>query len=258
MNKLVSASRLFLKRNASTILTCVGAAGVVVTSVLAVKATPTAIELLKEAEQEKGEKLTKLEVVKIAGPAYIPAAITGASSIACIFGANVLNKRQQAALMSAYALIDNSYKEYKGTVEELYGENANAKVREAIAKAKYEDEKAKKEAESEEDDGKQLFYDQFSGRYFRSTIEDVQRAEYRLNRTLMMRDYVYLNEFYEDLDLEPLEQGYSYGWSRGANLARYWQDWVDFTHEKVVHDDGLECQIIVMQGEPVLDFMEYS
>jgi hypothetical protein len=252
MNRLVTSSRLFLKRNASTILTCVGAAGVVITSALAVKATPTALELLKEAEQEKGEKLTPLETVKVAGPVYIPAAITGASSIACIFGANVLNKRQQAALMSAYALLDNTYKEYKAKAKELYGDDASAHIRAEIAKDHIEEADI-----PEEDDGKSLFYDYFSGRYFRSTIETVQKAEYNVNRNLFTRDYAYLNEFYEDLDLEPLETGWAYGWAKAVNYERHWQEWVDFIHEKTVTDDGLEVYILKMHGEPTIYFENY-
>ena len=107
--------------NSSTILTCVGAVGVAATATMAVKATPKAIALLEEAREEKGEELTKLEVIDVTAPVYIPAAIAGFSTIACIFGANILNKRSQAALMSAYALLDNSYKEYMRKSEELYG-----------------------------------------------------------------------------------------------------------------------------------------
>lgn len=253
MNKLVHRSKLFLDRNAPTILTCLGGAGVIVTSVLAVKATPKALYLLEETKEEKGEELTKLEIVKTAAPAYIPSAIAGAATIACIFSANILNKRQQAALMSAYALIDSSYKEYKNKVQDLYGEEANARIREEIAKDNYDEE-----YNDEEEDGKQLFFDYFSNRYFRSTIEDVQRAEYRINRTLVMRDYAYLNEFYELLGIEPIESGYIFGWSNGACMDRYWQSWIDFTHEKVTTDDGLECYIIVMQNEPIVDFENYS
>lgn len=61
-------NRQFWHRNASTVLTCLGGVGVVVTSVMAVKATPKALEKLENAEQEKGEQLSKWEKVKIAGP----------------------------------------------------------------------------------------------------------------------------------------------------------------------------------------------
>ena len=122
MNKLMYRSVMFCKRNATNILTGLGGIGVVATSVMAVKVTPKALTLLEEAEAKKGEKLTKIETVQVAGTVYIPPILIGASTIACIFGANVLNKRQQAALMSAYILLDNSFKEYKNKVNELYGE----------------------------------------------------------------------------------------------------------------------------------------
>ena len=119
----------FIKRNASTILTCLGAVGVVSTAVMAVKATPKAMSLIDDAMEEKGDKLTTWEKIVVAGPTYAPAVITGAATIACIFGSNVISKHQQASLMGAYALLDNSYKEYKKKVDELYGEEAGEHVR---------------------------------------------------------------------------------------------------------------------------------
>lgn len=254
MNRLVHQAQRFITKNAPTILTCVGGIGVIATSVMAVKATPKALDLLKEAKEEKGEDLTKLETVKVAGPVYIPAILVGVSTVSCIFGANVLGKRSQASIMSAYALLDSTYRDYKDKVEELYGEGASVKVREEIARDKYEEE----DILGDDNDGKQLFFDYFSGRYFRATPEQVQRAEYVINRHLVMREYAYLNEFYEELGIEPIESGYDYGWSNGANMDRYWQSWVDFNHEKTVTDDGLECTIIVMHGEPILGFEDYS
>lgn len=244
---------LFCKRNAPTILTCVGAVGVVATSILAVKATPKATKLLKQAEEDKGEELTKMDIVRVAGPAYIPAIVTGVSTIACIFSANVLNNRQQAAITSAYALLDRSYKDYKKKVDELYGEAAGIRVREEIARDKYEEE----DVFDEEDDGKELFYDYFSERYFRSTLAKVRDAEYELNRYIVMQDYAYLNDFYEQLGLPPIDSGLELGWTPGGNEARYWQSWVDFIHEKVVTDDGLECTLVMFHQEPYLDFGSY-
>jgi hypothetical protein len=252
MNNLLHRSKLFIDRNAPTILTCIAGVGVVATAVLTAKETPKALEVLRAAKEEKGEELTKTEKVIAAGPVYIPAIVTGLATIACVFGANTLNKHQQATLMSAYAFLDNSYKECKKKVDELYGEEAGAQVRAEIAKDHIEEADI-----SDEDDGKTLFYDYFSERYFRATIEQVQKAEYNLNRNLFMRDYVYLNEFYEDLGIEPTETGWAYGWTKPINLERHWQEWVDFTHEKVTTDDGLECYIITMHGEPTLYFENY-
>lgn len=99
-------AKLFIKKNASTILTGLGTIGVVATSVMAVKATPRALDLIEKAEKEKGDELTKWETVKVAGPTYLPAILLGTSTIACIFGAQILNQRQQAALMSAYDFLE--------------------------------------------------------------------------------------------------------------------------------------------------------
>ena len=192
MNSLLSKSQMFFKRNSATILTCVGAAGVVATTVTAVKATPKALLLLEKAKEEKGEELTTLETVKIAGPAYIPSVVLGASTLACIFGANVLNARGQASLMSAYALVDSGYTDYRKRVDELYGEEAGSQVRAVIAKDKYDEQYDEHPVKME--DGTRLYYDFYSEQYFEATPFAVQKAEYEANRQLTLDDVVTLNE----------------------------------------------------------------
>lgn len=251
MKGLLTQSKQFLKRNAPTLLTSLGALGVVATAVTAVKATPKAMQLIEHAEEEKGEKLTNLEVVKVAGPVYIPSALTGIATITCIFGANVLNKRRQVALLSAYALLDNSYKEYKAKVMDIYGDEADEKVKAAIAQDYYEGRPIAAEGD------KKLFFDSFSMRYFESTIEEVQRAEYKINRDFEMKDAVSINEFYEYIGLDPVENGDRYGWSTDACFEMYGNSWIDFDHHLTTLDDGLECYILSMPFEPVYNFDNY-
>ena len=247
----------FLRRNSSTILTCVGAVGVVATSVMAVKATPKALTLIDAATEEKGEKLTKFEVVKVAGPAYIPAIITGAATIACIMGSNVISRHQQASLMSAYALLDSQYKEYREKVDEIYGDEAGKKVRGEIVKDKYTGDDLSLE------DDKDLFYDFFSGRYFKSTMEQVLRAEYEVNRALYVNYSVGVNEFYEALGLEPMPEFENIGWSCGQIEEMYWHNWIEFDHEETVLDEdadgnaGLVCTIVNMPLPPYIDYEYY-
>ena len=250
MNNLSLQAKVLWKRHGSTVLTVIGGVGMVATAVMAVKATPKAMRLLDEAKIKKGEDLTKTEMIRVAAAVYVPSVLVGLSTLTCIFGANVLNKRQQAALVSAYTLLDGSYKEYKEKVYGLYGDEGTTKIREELAKDEYE----KIDITPGED--MELFYDEFSGRYFQSTKALVQRAEYEVNRDLVMRGYVYLNEFYAHLDIEPIEGGADLGWSRGGNLDHHWQEWIDFGHHKVVMDDGLECTIISLFGEPYLDFAD--
>ena len=139
----------------STLLTCLAAIGVIGTTILAVKGTKKASERIIEAKIEKGEELTKEETIKVAAPAYIPTVIMGVSTIACIFGINVLNQRQQATIASAYALADRTYKEYSNKVKEMYGEEVDQHIKDEI------------------DENETLFYDLNTMQYFTAGIDDV-------------------------------------------------------------------------------------
>lgn len=247
----------FIKRNASTILTCVGAAGVVATAVMVAKEAPKVTTLLEDAKQKKGEELTKWEKVKIAGPIYAPSIITGAATIACIFGSNIINKQHQATLMSAYALLDNSYKEYKKKANELYGEDAGKHIRGEIAKDKYTGDGTLS------DNSKELFFDFYSGRYFESTKESVMWAQYETNRAMYVNGAVCLNEYYELLGLEKKPEYEDIGWSCGQLEEMYWHPWIEFDYEEIVIDEesdyseGIECTIIHLPMEPFMGYLEY-
>lgn len=251
MNTLLNALKLFVKRNSSIILTVIGGAGVIATSIMAVRETPKALKLIEDAKEEKGEDLTVFETIKVAGPVYVPSILMGVSTIACIFGANALNKRKQAALMSAYALLDNSYKEYKSKTVELQGEDFNSCVREEIAKDRYTGD------DNSDDNDKVLFYDEFSGRYFNSTMEDILKAEYEINKRLSEWGGIYLNDFYALLKLPTTDYGDYLGWSAGGMCETYRTQWLDFKHEKFKLDDGLEGYILTFSYEPTPDFEEY-
>lgn len=251
MNNFVQKSVKFVQKNASTILTCAGAAGAIATPIMAVKATPKAMRLIEEAKVEKGEDLTKLETIQVAGPVYIPTVLVGVSTLTCIFGANMLNKRQQASLISAYTLLDNSYREYREKVNELYGEDADREVQNEIVKDKYD------EYEIADLNGKQLYYDMFSERYFEATPEQVLSAEYEINKKISTWGGAELNEFYIALDIPPVDYGNFLGWSVGTLMDMSWESWLDFDKEKVVMDDGLECTVIRMNVEPMFDYEYY-
>ena len=251
LKELSFQAKGFLKRHSTTILTSMAASGVVITSVMTAKATTKASKLLEEAEQIKGEELTKSETIKIAGPSYIPAILFGTATISCIFGSHITTKRKQAGLVAAYGYLDQSFKEYKSKVRELYDEDADAQIREEIAKDEY------KKTDIQVSSDKQLFYDAYSKRYFESTTTKVQRAEYALNRNLVIRDYAYLNDFYDELGLSHVRQGFEIGWSMGQCMDYYWQAWIDFNHEWTILEDGTKCCIIHMMTEPFMGFEDY-
>lgn len=251
MNQLANKTQMYVKKNAPTILTVAGGVGVVVTTVSAIKATPKAVQILEEARGFKGDELTNLEKFKMVAPLYIPTIIYGATTILCIFGANMLNKKHQASLVSAYALLDNSYKEYKKKVIELHGKDGELEIVEAIVEDKYEEEKPSTESDE------LLFYDKFSGRFFHSSMNNVLSTFYQINRDLSCNYSATVNDYYDYLDIPHIDGGDVLGWSVGMNSEAYWQEWIDFAVEEQDMEDGTKCHNIIIYQEPMVDFDEY-
>lgn len=237
-----------LYRSSPTILTVVASVGVIVTTITAVRATPKAIKLLKEAELEKGENLTKVEIIRVAGPSYIPSALLGISTIVCIFGANALNQKKQASLMSAYAMLNESYKQYRKSAKIVYGEDADDKIHAEMAKDAmvstydygYQVYNMDMDSESE----RLLFYDLASKKYFRTTMAAVLNAQYHANRNLAIRGDCSLNEYLSFLGVEGIDGGDDIGWDITYMVEEMDCYWLDFDNYKSTSEDGLECIII--------------
>ena len=247
-----------LKQASPTILTILGAVGVVGTAALAVRVTPEAYRAIRRKEIEVNEKelhpeddrnLTIKETIKVAWKFYIPAASVGLATILCIFGANGLSRRQQASLASAYALIDQAYKEYKTKAKELCGDDVDQEIRKAIVKQRLEVD----QNDLNLTDGKLLFFDELSGRYLERTMAEVLDAEYHLNRLFITEGSVKLNDFYDLLDLPKTEVGAIVGWDADSAAAFYGYQWIDFEHDLVEMEDGLECYILHFPNMPTYE-----
>lgn len=252
-------NRQFWHRNASTVLTILGGVGVVATSVTAVKATPKALEKIKAAEEEKGEELTKWEKVKVAGTSYVPAIVIGVGTVTCVIGANLLTRRKQANIASAYALLNESYRQYQNKVKEIYGEDAHQEIMEAIAAEKAENMAI--QAPGYVDNNRlyvdekcgetRLFYDEYGDRFFETTLEQVISAEYHDNRNYVLRGYAVLNELYDFLGIEPTDYGNELCWAIDDDGTF----WIEFDHREI-NIKGVDCILISMPFAPSLEWQE--
>lgn len=241
--------QVLLKKYSPLVLTTLGSVGVITTSVLTAKATIKAKKLIEKVEDDIDCKLTlkdnTIDIIKITWKPYIPAVISGAATISCIFGAHFLNRRTQASLASAYALLSNSYKEYVEKSKELYGENAEKEIHSAVAKSKYD--RTFILADTDE----HLFFDYQSMRYFETTFDDLKRAEDFVNQEFAASGYVHLNTFYEALGIDKLKNfGDSMGWHSEGDYFE-----IEFEHERIIMDDGLECFIVTMTPPDELYFL---
>lgn len=239
MTGIIPKVQTFLKNNGATVLTCAGALGVVATAIAAVKATPKVVKILEKTKEEKGNNLTKLETFKIAAPAYIPSVLIGTATISCIFGANVLNKKQQASLIGLYSLLDSSYKNYRSTVKELYGDDADTKV---VMKMMENQSKT-----IELNENKLLFMDAYSLQIFESAKEDVIQVEKDINDLLDTRGYVLVSEYNELLGIKSIDMDYDIGWSK-SYLNSCGKDRIEFEYIKSSTEN---CYLITTVVEPI-------
>ena len=249
LQKACIHSKRFLKRQSPSILTCMGAVGLVATTVLAVKATPKAMELIKQDSRINHDgdpyAYTPVEAVQSCWTCYVPAGMAGATTLICIFGANMLNQRHQASLVSAYGLLDQSYKKYRQAAKSVYGEDANKKIKAEMAQDVYMSgmsgfSNGTTYLPHLDDSECCLFYDDHSRRYFNSTLAAVINAEYHINRNLQLRGWVSINEFYEFLGIDHIKGGEDVGW-RLDSMYESGLTWLDFENEYIELEDGMIC-----------------
>ena len=257
IQKIGARTVLFFRKHGTTMLAIGACVGVGATGYLAARAGAKAEMSAYVASWKKSEasqknepsELTAVEYVKATYRDYIPPVAVGAVTIGCIISAHVLDKKRAASLIAAYTVLDQSYRQYRRKIQEKYGEEADKEVRTEIVKAACEEEKPETPSEP-----KLLIYDYWGKRYLELTESEVRYAEYHFNRNFILRGYATLNEFYEFLGAAAVEDGNVVGWSFEAGTI-YGYLWVDFEHEKVETDEGLEVYILSFPFPPTADFM---
>lgn len=235
MNK----SQVLIKKYSPIVLTTLSVIGVVSTAALGIYATPKALDLISKAEEEKGSKLNKKEIIHVSYKPYIPMVISGITTITSIISNHYMNAKTQASLVSAYMALNNMHNEYVEKTKQLYGEESDTKVKQEIALNSYYD--------SPLDDEQQLFFDYQSMRYFESTIDEVIGAVNKLNAEFAAGGYVTVNMFYELIGIKPVSYGNDMGWYAPGD---YYE--LEFEYEQVEIDDGLYVYLISMKTPPSL------
>lgn len=265
MNKSVmkfikTVKRGFGKRSPE-ILLGLGIASAITSTVLAVKATPKAMELLAEAEKENINRqikegvpgpevkngLPSAQVVKTVWKCYIPAAISGAASIACLLGSHSVNTKRNAALATAYKLSETALNEYREKVVEEIGEDKEKVIRDKISQKHLDEKPVSKNEVIITGTGKQLCYDGISGRYFESDIQTIRAAVNKINETMVYEMYAALNDFYNEIGLSNTDMGDELGWNIDDGL-------LEISYGAMVANDGRPCITLEYHVAPRYDF----
>lgn len=215
--KIFRGIRSSVGKHSPEILTGIGIAGMIGSTVLAVKATPKALQLIENEKAElKVNYLTPKEVIKATWKCYLPAAVSTVTSAACLIGANTVHSRRIAALSTAYTLSESYLKEYKEKVVETIGEKKEKTIREKISKDHIEKRQIKPSEVIITEKGDTLFLDPISDRLFRSDIESVKRAVNQVNYNMTHDPFegaATLSDFYDELGLSRTLVSDKLGWN---------------------------------------------
>lgn len=282
--RVLAASKMTLKEHSPEILTGIGIAGFIATVVLAVKATPEvadSIEFAKENvaydeyvdawnESHQDRKYDNMSPVcfeefvnvdyasglypvklkfkdafLISWKAYLPAAITGACSTACVIGGISTSLRRTAAMATAAKIAETTLKEYSHKVIEEIGEEKEQKIKEEAKKAAAE----KIEAENRpkhHDNETRLYCDGYLKKPLYATPVEIERAIGELNRMKDLYTYFSLNDFYSCLKSDSCPAGDEFGWNDSDGVITY-----HITDTAITYD-GRPALVIDFSSDPHL------
>lgn len=246
--KLTKTCARFLRKHGGTMLAVGACIGVGLTMWETGKATVKATTLVT---MNKDEPMTKKEVVQDCWKFYVPAAVLGAGTVACILGSNALNKKQLASMTAAYMALGKTYQEYRRQVAERVGTDTEKDI---WADA----QSVTKEPTPDMTTEKLLCYEPISKRYFHATEAELLTAFYEVNHDFATNGYISLNDFYGYLNLDFIPKLNGYGWSVDY-LGDMWENyWIDFSYLKQQTDDGLEVYYVSAFQEPIEDYLNYD
>jgi len=196
-----------VSRNSPAILTGLGCAGVLGTAILTGRATLKASEILKMED----DQLPTVDVVKLTWKVFVPPVLMGATSIACIIGANSINSSRNAALAALYSLSETAFREYKDKVVEEIGRNKELKIRDNIAQDRVINNPVGDRTIIITGNGDTLCYDILSDRYFKSSAEKIRQQVLELNEDLRTEMWMDLNDLYYAIGLPSNKLGQQVG-----------------------------------------------
>lgn len=244
-----------MNRHSPEILTGIGIAGMITTTVMAVRATPKALKLiekekrvrnrlLRECAEQTGDEncrqidsLGLADTIKVAWKPYIPATTIGIMSIFCLVGASSVNMRRNAALATAYTLSERAISEYREKVESEVGKKKASEIRDSIAQDKLDQKPINNTEVIITEKGDTLCFDVLTSRYFKSDIEKLRRIVNELNRRMRDENFISLNEFYYEIGLDGIKLGDDLGWDIDRG-------YIDLDFRSGLTNEGTPCLVV--------------
>lgn len=244
-----------LQQNAPTLLTAGGVVGTVATAVLSWRGGTKYSELLTDQvearilvasrENQDVESFTRIEKIQMAIPYLVPPVLTGGATISSIILANRMSAQKAAALAAAYGLAEGRLNEYKEKVTEKLTPAKEQKIQDELAQESVN--KTPGAGQIVVMEGEVLCFDRPTGRYFRSTMENINRAVNSTNAEILHADHARATFFYEELGLPATTWTDEVGWNTDRLL--------ELSISTVLSEDDRPCIAIDFKNLPSLDYV---
>lgn len=222
LTEVLRTAQKFATDNSPGILTGLGVAGLITTALLTGRAAFRVGLDANAGHYEpimaglEPESLETKDLAKRYWKEYVPPAIVGAASIACIIGANHIGARRSASLAAAFKISEQMATEYKAKVVDTLGKKAEEKMQAELAAERMERTPGR---EAIIIDGSQsIFFDAFSGRYFSCEMQKVRKAVNDINFQVNNNFYASLTDFYDLLGLDRTDVSDEFGWNADEQL----------------------------------------
>lgn len=194
-----------LRNHSPTILAGLGIGGFITAIIMTAKAAPEAERVLNKLPEDASLK----EKIKAVAPLYAPTAGMAILSTGCIVGSNRMHRYRYASVLALYTIGERSLDRWQKATLDTVGEKKYEMVQEKAGEPD-------KDPPSSMfmDDERTMFYDVFSGRYFRAdSIETIRQVINDMNKEMYDSDFVCINDFYYEVGLPSMEFGDDWGWS---------------------------------------------
>lgn len=221
-----------MRRNSPTILTALGVSGVIGTAYLTAKASFVMANEISAHDDKfaPGFNYTTKEKVKAFWQLYIPAAVSGSVTIACIIGATKVGSKRTAAAYSLLTVSEKAFVEYKDKVVEQIGAKKEQALRDEIAQ-----DRVTKNPQGlvVVGAGNILCYEMHTGRYFNSDMETIRKAQNEINAKMLRETEASLSDFYYLVGLPPTSYSDRTGWQSTKLL--------ELSFSTVMSEDNRPC-----------------
>lgn len=229
-----------LHSQAPTILTTVGVAGTLTTAVMTAQAAASATRMIDRQETVFQEQLEFKDKFLLTWKCYIPPVVVGGLTVVAIVGANRIGVRRAAGIAAAYSLAERAHTEYKDEVRKTLGEEKEQKVRDRVAQERVSRSPGSTEVIISGTDV--LCYEAYTGRYFKSSVETLKKAQNDLNYKVLNEGSASLAEFYDLIGLPQTDYSDLVGWQYDRIL--------DLEFSTVLSEDQRPCLSFSFHHEP--------